>query len=150
VNIALGCDHAGFALKEEVRRVIEEAGHKVKDVGTFSEEPVDYPDFAEKVGLEILQGKADRGITLCGSGVGACIAANKMRGIRAGVCHDVYTAAQCVEHDDVNLLCLGARVIGPVIVKRLVETFLEAEFKTEERYVRRLNKILAIEKRAGE
>lgn len=150
MNIALGCDHAGFALKEEVRRVIEEAGHKVKDVGTFSEEPVDYPDFAEKVGLEILQGKADRGITLCGSGVGACIAANKMRGIRAGVCHDVYTAAQCVEHDDVNLLCLGARVIGPVIVKRLVETFLEAEFKTEERYVRRLNKILAIEKRAGE
>ena len=112
MNIAIACDHAGYPLKEAVIAVVREAGHTPVDLGTNSTEPVDYPDFAEKLGCLILSGKAQRGILLCGSGVGACIASNKIRGIYAGTCHDTYSAHQGVEHDDMNVLCIGARIVG--------------------------------------
>jgi ribose 5-phosphate isomerase B len=145
VKVAVACDHAGFPLKEAVLDVVRKAGHEVLDLGTDSTAPVDYPDFAEKVGHAIQRREADRGIVLCGSGVGAAVAANKMIGVRAGLCHDTYSAHQCVEHDDVNVLALGARIIGPELAVEIVRAFLSAKFTGEERHVRRLNKILAIE-----
>lgn len=148
MKVAVGCDHAGFALKEEVLRAVREAGHEPLDLGTYSSDPVDYPDFAEKVGVAIQQGEAQRGIIICGSGVGAAVAANKMHGIRAGICHDTYSAHQSVEHDDVNVLALGSRVIGPALALEVVAAFLGAEFSGEERHQRRLRKVLALE--AGE
>jgi RpiB/LacA/LacB family sugar-phosphate isomerase len=148
MKVAVGCDHAGFALKEEVLRAVREAGHEPLDLGTYSSDPVDYPDFAEKVGVAIQQGEAQRGIIICGSGVGAAVAANKMHGIRAGICHDTYSAHQSVEHDDVNVLALGSRVIGPALALEVVAAFLGAEFSGEERHRRRLRKVLALE--AGE
>ncbi len=145
MKIALACDHAGFPLKDEVIATITEAGAEVIDLGTYDQEPVDYPDYAEKAGRAVLQGMADRAILLCGSGVGASIAANKMKGIYASVCHDVYTARQGVEHDNVNVLCLGGRVIGPETAKEVVKAFLGAKFSNEERHRRRFGKIQNIE-----
>jgi ribose 5-phosphate isomerase B len=147
MRVAVGCDHAGFPLKDVVLAAVRQAGHEPIDLGTHSAEPVDYPDIAEKLGRAIQRGDADRGILICGSGVGAAVAANKLRGIRAGVCHDNYSAHQCVEHDDVNILSLGGRVIGPEPAAELVQTFLRAQFTREERHVRRLRKVAEIERR---
>ena len=146
MKIAVGADHAGFPLKEIVIAILEHNGQESIDLGTSSTESVDYPDYAEKVGRAIQQGEAERGILLCGSGVGAAIAANKMRGIRAGVCHDTYSAHQSVEHDDVNVLAVGARIIGIELVAEIVRAFIGAEFSGESRHVRRLNKVLALER----
>lgn len=145
MRIAVGSDHAGFPLKNDVAHLVTGAGHEVIDCGTHSTASVDYPDYAAAVAREVASGRADRGILLCGSGVGACVAANKVVGVRASVCHDVYSAAQGVEHDDMNVLCLGARIIGPALVDALVLAFLGARFTREERHVRRLNKVLEIE-----
>jgi RpiB/LacA/LacB family sugar-phosphate isomerase len=145
MRIVVGCDHAGFALKQEVAEWLRKQGHGVTDVGTHSEEPADYPDFAEAVGLAIRDGRAEKGVLICGSGVGASVAANKLPGIRAAVCHDGYSAHQGVEHDDMNVLVLGARVIGTALAQELVRVFLEARFTHEERHERRLGKIRALE-----
>jgi ribose 5-phosphate isomerase B len=147
MRLAVGADHAGFKLKEELISVIQKFGHTVTDLGTYSPEPVDYPDYAEAVGLVVKEGQADRGILICGSGVGAAIAANKIPGIRAGLCHDTYSAHQGVEHDDMNVLVLGARVIGPELAAELVRAFFEAEFSGEERHRRRLLKVKSLEDR---
>lgn len=144
--IALGADHGGYPLKDTVISAITSSGNKVLDLGTFDETPVDYPDFARSVTEAIVTGKAQRGILLCGSGVGACVAANKVAGIRAGLCHDTYSAHQGVEHDDMNILCLGARVIGPALAVELVNAFLGARFSDAERHRRRLEKVSALEK----
>jgi RpiB/LacA/LacB family sugar-phosphate isomerase len=145
MKVAIACDHAGYPLKGILVEVVGEAGHQVLDLGTDSTAPVDYPDFAEKLGRAIQAGEADRGILICGSGVGAAVAANKMRGIRAGLCHDCYSAHQSVEHDNVNVLALGARVIGSEVAKDLVQAFLSAEFSGEARHLRRLAKVAAME-----
>ncbi len=145
MRIAIGADHAGFSAKNVVAKLVEEAGHAVLDVGAFNAEPSDYPDFALAVGRAIQRGQADRGILLCGSGVGVCVAANKMRGVYAGLCHDIYSAHQAVEHDHINVLCLGPRVVGPGVIPELVNAFLRAEFSGETRHVRRLAKVAAIE-----
>lgn len=145
MRIALGSDHAGFSLKEHLSSWLAEAGHAVYDLGTHSTDPVDYPDYAAAVAQAVLDGRADRGIVVCGSGAGAGIAANKLNGIRASVAHDTYTAHQMVEHDDVNILCLGSRVIGNALAEELVTVFLEARFSREERHVRRLEKIRSFE-----
>lgn len=144
--IAVACDHAGFPQKETVIEAVRLAGHDVLDLGTYDAHSVDYPDYAEKLGRAIQAGKAERGILLCGSGVGACIAVNKMTGIYAGVCHDIYSAHQGVEHDNMNVLCLGARIIGPELVKELSLAFLQARYTAEERHQRRHEKVLALEK----
>ncbi len=146
MRVVAGSDHAGFELKQLLLPVLKELGHEVIDVGTNSTAAVDYPDFAEAVGKAILEGRADRGVLICGSGVGASVAANKMHGIRAAVCHDTYSAHQGVEHDDMNVLVLGSRVIGPAVAPELVKAFLSATFTREERHMRRLNKVLAIER----
>ena len=143
--VAVACDHGGFPLKETVIETVSAAGCEVLDLGTHSARSVDYPDYAEKLGRAIQAGKAERGILLCGSGIGACIAANKLRGIYAGVCHDTYSAHQGVEHDDMNVICLGARIIGPEPVKEIVHAFLQARFTAEERHLRRVNKVRKIE-----
>ena len=150
MRIALGCDHGGFPLKQRIVAVVQAAGHVVVDCGTDSNCSVDYPDFARKVGTTIINGDADRGILLCGSGVGISVAANKIPGIRAGVCHDIYSAHQGVEHDDMNVLCLGARIIGDEVAVELVQAFVKVQFTREERHVRRLNKLLEIEREALE
>jgi RpiB/LacA/LacB family sugar-phosphate isomerase len=147
MRIVLGSDHAGFELKQELVACIKGLGHDVTDVGTDSSESVDYPDYAEALAKEILAGRADRGILICGSGVGASVAANKVPGIRAAVCHDTYSAHQGVEHDDMNVVVLGARIIGSELAREIVRAFLGAEFSEEERHVRRLNKVKAIEHR---
>ena len=145
-RVALAADHAGFELKEKMAAFLKEAGFEVVDLGTSNREPVDYPDFARAIGEALREGKAERGILICGSGVGACVAANKMKNIRAGLCHDTYSAHQGVEHDDINVLCLGSRVIGEELAKELVSAFLAARFTGEERHRRRLDKIKALEK----
>jgi RpiB/LacA/LacB family sugar-phosphate isomerase len=147
MRIAVGSDHAGFSLKQEVAEGLRRAGHEVVDVGTDSEAPVDYPDFAEAVGKAVRDGRAEKGVLICGSGVGASIAANKLRGIRAAICHDTYSAHQGVEHDDMNVLVLGARVIGRALAQELVRAFVPARFTAEERHARRLEKVKAIETR---
>jgi len=149
VKLVIASDHAGFPLKEEVRAHLAKSGHEVLDLGAFKIEPQDdYPDFAERVGLAIKAGEAPRGIVICGSGVGVCIAANKIPGIRAGMCHDTYSAHQGVEHDDMNVLVMGARIIGASLAFEVVDAFLKAEFAaTEERFTRRFRKVLAIEAR---
>jgi RpiB/LacA/LacB family sugar-phosphate isomerase len=147
MRIALGADHAGFSLKEELVQDLRRQGHEVVDLGTSSCDPVDYPDFAEAVALAVVQGRAERGIVLCGSGVGACVAANKVAGVRAGLCHDTYSAHQGVEHDDVNVLVLGARIVGSALAHELVRAFLGARFSHDERHERRLAKVRAIEQR---
>ncbi len=148
MTVAVGADHAGYELKQRVATYLRALGHEVLDLGADSAEPSDYPDFAEAVGRAILDGRAERGVLLCGSGVGATVAANKLPGIRAGLCHDTYSARQGVEHDDMNVLVLGARVIGPALVEELVRTFLSARFSDEERHRRRLEKVRALEAKA--
>lgn len=145
MRIAIACDHAGYPLKDEIAEVVKTLGHDVIDLGTNDTTPVDYPDFSEKAGRMVVSGAADRAIVICGSGVGACVAANKVKGVYAAMCHDTYSAHQGVEHDNVNLLCLGARIIGPELAKEVVKAFLGAAFYDEGRYLRRFNKILAIE-----
>jgi ribose 5-phosphate isomerase B len=147
MQVVLGSDHAGFDLKKVLADHLQESGHLVLDVGTYSTAPVDYPDYAEAVANSVLRGEAERGILICGSGVGASVAANKIPGIRAGLCHDSYSAHQGVEHDDTNVLVLGSRVIGPELAKEISTTFLNARFSGEERHQRRLNKVIDIEKR---
>jgi RpiB/LacA/LacB family sugar-phosphate isomerase len=147
MRITIGSDHAGFELKALLRDHLQQQGHQVKDVGTSSTAPVDYPDFAEAVALSLLHGEADRGILICGSGVGASVAANKIPGIRAGLAHDSYSAHQGVEHDDMNVLVLGSRVIGVELAKDLCTIFLNARFTGEERHQRRLKKVLSLEQR---
>ena len=143
--VAIGSDHAGFSLKAELIPWLQELGYEVLDCGTKSTEPVDYPDFAKAVGDGIIAGRAERGIVVCGSGAGASIAANKMRGIRAVLAHDTYTAHQCVEHDGANVIAVGSRVIGIELAREVIRAFLMAQFTGEERHVRRLNKVLQIE-----
>jgi ribose 5-phosphate isomerase B len=145
MKIAIACDHAGYPLKQTILDVVRTAGHEPLDLGTFNTDPVDYPDYAEKLGKALQAGEAERGILLCGSGVGACIAANKMKGIYAGVCHDTYSAHQGVEHDDMNVLCLGARILGVEPARAIVVAFLGAQFSHEERHQRRLDKVRRIE-----
>jgi RpiB/LacA/LacB family sugar-phosphate isomerase len=145
MRIVIGADHAGFALKQKLGDYCRKLGHDVTDVGTMNTDPVDYPDYAEAVGKLILVGEAERGVLICGSGVGASVAANKLSGIRAAVCHDTYSARQGVEHDDMSILVLGARVIGEELGRELVRSFLSATFTAEERHVRRLAKIKALE-----
>jgi len=148
MNIAIGADHAGFELKEIVAAHLAKLGHTVVNLGTYSAgTAVDYPDFAEAVGLSVRNGETDRGVVICGSGVGACVAANKLKGIRAGLCHDTYSAHQGVEHDEMNVLVLGARIVGTALARELVEAFLKAEFTKEERHQRRLAKVKALEER---
>jgi ribose 5-phosphate isomerase B len=147
MKIAVAADHAGFALKQQLAAYLQKRGHDVLDLGAFNTEPSDYPDFAEAIGTALLQKNAERGVLVRGSGVGACVAANKLPGIRAGLCHDAYSARQGVEHDDVNVLVLGARVIGPALAENLVDNFVGARFSGEERHVRRLQKVLALEGR---
>jgi RpiB/LacA/LacB family sugar-phosphate isomerase len=148
MRIVVGSDHAGFEMKKTVlRRLLEEGDLEVVDVGSYNTDPVDYPDYAEAVGLAIREGRAERGVIICGSGVGASVAANKLPGVRAGLCHDTYSARQGVEHDDMNVLALGARVIGPELARELVIAFARATFSGEERHCRRLAKIRAIETR---
>jgi RpiB/LacA/LacB family sugar-phosphate isomerase len=148
MRIVLGADHAGFALKELLVEFVAKLGHEVEDVGTYSEAPVDYPDIAAAVAMVVTAGRADRGILLCGSGVGASVAANKIPGIRAGLCHDTYSAHQGVEHDDANVLVLGSRIIGTELAHELVKAYLAAEFSGEERHVRRLGKVDALDNRS--
>ena len=143
--VAVAADHAGYALKQELIPSLRSLGHDVQDLGTHSPEPVDYPDVAEALGRAVLAGAVDRGVLICGSGVGASVAANKLPGIRAGLCHDTYSAHQGVEHDDMNILVLGARVIGVELARELVRAFLDARFTHEERHERRLGKIKALE-----
>jgi ribose 5-phosphate isomerase B len=148
MRVAIACDHAGFALKGAIARKVSDLGHEVINLGTDTPDvPADYPDMAEVVGKVIQLEEADRGILICGSGVGTSIAANKMKGVRAAVCHDIYSAVQGVEHDDMNVICLGGRIIGVALAEKLVEGFLGAQFSHEERHVRRLNKVKALEKR---
>lgn len=147
MKIAIASDHAGFPLKEEVREYVSKLGHDVKDLGAYNTEPSDYPDFALLVGKALMAGEVERGILICGSGVGVCIAANKMPGVRAGMCHDTYSSHQGVEHDEMNVLVMGARIIGAEAAFECVNAYLKAKFiASEPRFVRRLNKVKAIEK----
>lgn len=146
MKVAIGSDHGGFPLKKEVAQLLARDGHQVIDLGAHAYDASDdYPDFALAVARAVVTGQAERGIILCGSGVGASVAANKVRGIRAGLCHDTYSAHQGVEHDDMNVLCLGSRVIGGSLAAELVRTFIGARFSGEERHRRRLDKVLAAE-----
>jgi ribose 5-phosphate isomerase B len=145
MKIVIGSDHAGFQLKGAMGDLLRSMNQEVLDVGAFNENPSDYPDFAEAVGRAILDRKAERGVLICGSGVGASVAANKLTGIRAAVCHDTYSAHQGVEHDDMNVLVLGSRIIGVKLAEDLVKVFLAAKFTNEDRHVRRLAKIQALE-----
>ena len=147
MRIAFGSDHAGFDLKIKLMPIAVELGHEIVDMGAFDASPSDYPDFAEAVGRAVLDGRADRGILICGSGVGVSVAANKIPGIRAGLCHDTYSAHQGVEHDDANVLVLGSRIIGPELAKDLVRAFLAARYSGEERHRRRVAKIAALERK---
>ncbi len=146
MKISIGADHAGYEMKRELVDFIEKLGHAVHDVGTFEpDKPDDYPDYATLVAEDIRSGQAERGILVCGSGVGVSVAANKFKGIRAGLCHDHYSAHQGVEHDNMNVLVLGSRIIGPMLAQDCAEAFLKASFTNEERHVRRLNKVKGIE-----
>lgn len=145
MRVAIACDHGGFPLKGTILAAVQESGHEVLDLGAFDETSSDYPDFAEKIGQALVTGDAERGILICGSGIGACIAANKIKGVYAGLCHDTYSAHQGVEHDDMNVLCMGARIIGPALATELVQAFLGAVFSRDERHLRRVGKVRAIE-----
>ena len=147
MKLAVGADHAGFPLKGPVVQLLKSWGHPVNDLGTFSTEPVDFPDIAQKVCNEVLAGRAQRAVMVCGTGVGACIAANKIRGIRAALCHDTYCGHQCVEHDNVNVLCMGAWVIGPKLAEEVLAAYLNATFSTDPDLRRRVKKLEEMEKR---
>ena len=146
MKVAIAGDHGGFPLKAAVIEAVRAAGHEPLDLGTHSTDPVDYPDFAAAAARAVQDGRAERAIVLCGSGVGAAVAANKLAGIRAGVCHDTYSAHQAVEHDDVNVLALGARVVGAALAAELVRAFLQARYTAEPRHARRLAKLIALER----
>jgi ribose 5-phosphate isomerase B len=146
MKVAIAGDHAGFALKQILADELRKDGHEVVDLGAHDAVPSDYPDYARALGKVVTTGQAERGILVCGSGVGACIAANKIRGIRAGICHDTYSGHQGVEHDDMNVLCLGSRVIGQAPALEIARAFLAARFTNEERHARRVKKVLDIEK----
>lgn len=146
MRLALAGDHAGHALKARLLDILPEWGHEVEHLGAFTPDPVDFPDLAEAVGTAVLAGRADRGIMVCGTGVGACIAANKLPGIRAALCHDAHSAHQSVEHDDANVLCLGAQIVGEWLALDLIRTYLAAEFADEEPFRRRLAKVAALER----
>ena len=145
MNLAVATDHGGFPLKDRVIEELRKMGHQVADLGTCSTESVDYPDYALAVARAVLEGRAERAVLICGSGAGACVAANKFRGIRAATCHDSFSAHQCVEDDDVNVFCLGARVVGPELAVELVRYYVNARFSGAERHRRRLAKIAAFE-----
>lgn len=147
MRIVIAADHAGYELKERLARAVAAAGHAVTDLGTHSSDPVDYPDYAAAVGRAVTSDKAERGIVVCGSGAGASIAANKVRGVRCALAHDTYTAHQSVEHDDANVLALGSRVVGPLLAEDIAVAFLQAEFTGEERHVRRVEKVADLERR---
>ena len=149
MRVAVGGDHAGFEMKNLIAEHVRALGHTVDDAGAYEYDALDdFPDFSEAVAVRVVDGRAERGLIVCGSGVGASVAANKVRGIRAGLCHDTYSARQGVEHDDMNVVCIGARIIGEELAKEVVTAFLSASFiEEEEKYVRRLNKVLAIERR---
>jgi RpiB/LacA/LacB family sugar-phosphate isomerase len=147
MRVALGCDHAGFEMKQQILDCVKGLGHEVVDVGAHNSAPSDYPDFTEALALAIVNHQAERGILICGSGVGSSVAANKIPGIRAGLCHDYYSAHQGVEHDNINVLVLGSRVIGFELARDLVSVFLRAEFSGEERHLRRLAKVQLLETR---
>ena len=149
MRIVMGSDHAGFELKQHLVEFVRQLGYEVLDVGTYSTVPVDYPDYAEAVGKAVIAGEAPRAVLICGSGVGASVAANKLPGIRAGLCHDTYAAHQGVEHDDMNVLVLGSRVIGVALAEDLVRVYLGAAFTNQDRHRRRLNKVIALEKKYG-
>lgn len=149
MKLAVGGDHAGFPLKGPVIELLGMWGHTVQDFGTHSTEPVDFPDIAQRVADAVRKGGVDRGILVCGTGVGACIAGNKIPGIRAAVCHDSYSAHQCVEHDNVNLLCVGAQIVGIKLVEEILRAFLEAQFSTEEEFRRRVEKLAELERCAA-
>ncbi len=146
MRVAIAADHAGFELKEHLTGAVAAAGHAVTDLGTHSDDPVDYPDYAAAVARAVVSGKAERGIIVCGSGAGASIAANKIRGVRCALAHDTYSAHQSVEHDDANMLALGSRVVGPLLAEEIAITFLAAHFTGDERHVRRLQKIEDLER----
>ena len=141
LKIVIGCDHAGFPLKREIADFVAGLGHAVTDVGSHTPDPVDFPDIARAVCAAVTGGSADRGLMVCGTGVGAAIAANKIRGIRAAVCHDVHSAHQAVEHDDVNVMCIGAQIVGAWLAKDLIAAYLAAEFSTAEEFRRRVAKL---------
>jgi ribose 5-phosphate isomerase B len=145
MNLVVATDHGGFPLKARVIEELRKLGHQVTDLGTNSADPVDYPDYARAVAEAVLQHRADRAVLICGSGAGACVAANKFRGIRAATCHDSFSARQCVEDDDVNVLCLGARVVGPELAVDLVRDYVRARFSGAERHLRRLGKVAGFE-----
>jgi RpiB/LacA/LacB family sugar-phosphate isomerase len=147
MKIVVGSDHAGFGLKQDVAEALRKQGYEVLDVGTHSTAPVDYPDSAEAVGRAVVDGRAEKGILICGSGVGASVAANKVKGVRAAICHDAYSAHQGVEHDDMNVLVLGGRIVGPALAQELVRAYVGASFSNDERHVRRLEKVKALENR---
>lgn len=146
MRIVVGADHRGYQMKDEIAAALRRAGHEVLDVGTNSADSVDYPDYARAIGEALTNGRAERGVLVCGSGVGASIAANKIRGVRAALCHDTYSARQGVEHDDMNVLCLGSRVIGSELALELVKAFVDARLLDEERYRRRLAKVAQMER----
>ena len=147
MKIVVGSDHAGFPMTAEMLAFLKEQGHEIEDVGSYDSHPVDFPDIARKVAAAITSGKAERGLMICGTGVGASIGANKMKGIRAAVCHDVHSAHQCVEHDDVNVMCIGAQIVGPWLAADLVDAFLGAQFSTDEDFRRRVAKLEEMDRR---
>jgi RpiB/LacA/LacB family sugar-phosphate isomerase len=147
MKVAVASDHAGFPLKEDIIAIVQQNGHEAIDLGTLNTDSVDYPDYAEKAGRAIQEKRVERAVVLCGSGVGASIAANKMNGIYAGLCHDTYSAHQGVEHDNMNVICIGARIIGPELASEIVSAFLCAHFTGEERHQRRVSKIHALEQK---
>jgi RpiB/LacA/LacB family sugar-phosphate isomerase len=147
MKVVIGSDHAGFQLKNAMGDLLRSLGHEVLDIGAFNENPSDYPDFAEAVGRAILDGRAERGVLICGSGIGASVAANKLIGIRAGICHDTYSGHQGVEHDNMNVLVMGSRVVGEKLAEDIVRAYLPAKFTNEERHVRRLAKVATLEQK---
>ena len=149
MRVVIGSDHAGFAMKAAVVDAIEALGHEVTDVGSHDEQPVDFPDIARKVAAEIASGRAVRGLMVCGTGVGAAIATNKIKGIRSAVLHDVHSAHQAVEHDDVNVMCIGAKIVGPWLARDLVQSFLQAEFSTDADFRRRVEKLRQMDEESG-
>jgi ribose 5-phosphate isomerase B len=149
MKLAVGGDHAGFPLKGAVIEFLHAQGHEVEDFGTHSADPVDFPDIARLVCDAVRRGTAERGIMVCGTGVGACIAANKIPGIRAALCHDTYSAHQCVEHDDVNVLCIGAWIVGIRVAEEVLRAFLAAEFSTDEEFRRRVQKLTLLEEESA-
>lgn len=150
MKLVIGGDHAGYKLKEKVVEQLRTWGHDITDIGTHSEDPVDFPDIAEQLCTIVREGQAERGIMVCGTGVGAAIAANKVPGVRAALCHDVFSAHQCVEHDDVNVLCLGAWIVGEKLAFDLLRTYLEATHSTDEDFRRRVAKLTQLEQRFGQ